>query len=367
MVKFDIQARTKKDLLHTMREIVSTKIVLTIHRDERVPINKAIRLVREGRTTIRWMIMGMARRYRIQLISTLRITESTVMERLLTCRFKSRTLIQIRLQRCIRLIAQWLPTTRCTATTSTSLSRTLASTECLQAKPISRAAAAHCSHIARCSTHRERTQIFKPQWTKRTTTLKIIKGIREEDRRMLTNVKERASSRTNKIWWRWVSCQSIINNHPLNRRKEETSRLHVTEKLSTRARSTKKSIVNNSWTKALKSIQTWKLEILEKEDKPINNLIKLTSIWVHLASKFIMEEVAIIRRFMDIDIQWEIQLIYRTWWRRKVRCIRSIIVRLVHLMETTTISTMRMIAITNNRFKLKQWLQIINRQNINKF
>ena len=195
------------------------------------------------------------------------------------CRSKNKTLIQIRLRRHIRLTALWLPTTSIILTTNTSLSKTQGSREFHQAMLRSRAVAAHCSHIALCNMHRERTQIFKQQWIRRIIILKIIKGIREEDRRMLMTVKERVRSTiTNKIWWRWVSCQSIISNHhPPHRTKSETSRLHVTEKLLTRARSNKKFIANNSWTKALKLTQTWKAAILEKL-KLINNLNKLTLI-----------------------------------------------------------------------------------------
>jgi len=65
-----------------MKEIDITKIASTIRRGERVPINKVIRRANEGRTTTRWMTMGMVRLCRIQPISTLRIIESMVMERL---------------------------------------------------------------------------------------------------------------------------------------------------------------------------------------------------------------------------------------------------------------------------------------------
>ena len=262
-----------------MKEINNTKIVLTTHREERVTINKATRRPSEERTITKWMKTDMGQRCRIPRIFTRRITGSMVIQarKFRMCRSTNRPPIQIRLLRRIRLTVRWLPTMKCILTINTSLSRTKASIDYHQATPRSRAVAAHSSHIARCSMLQGRTQIFKRRWTRRViTTLKTTMGIREEDRRMLTREKEIIISTMNKTRWRWVSCQSIINSHRRNRSKVETNQLHVTEKLLTRARSIKKFIASNCWTKVLKSIKIWK--VVTQEKVKINNLIKSTSI-----------------------------------------------------------------------------------------
>lgn len=277
---FDIPAKTKKVRSLMMKETNNTKIVSTTHQEERVTINKATRRPNEERTITKWMKTDMGQPCRIPLIFTPRTTGSMVIQakKCRMCRSISKLPIQIRLLKHIRLTVRWQLTTKCTPTTNTSLSRTKASIECHQATPRSRVVVTRFSHIARCNMLRGRTQIFKRRWIRRVTTILIISmGIREEDRRMLTREKEITISTMNRIRWRWVSCRSIINSHRRNRSKAETNRLHVTEKLLTRARSIKKFIASNCWTKVLKSIKIQKV-VTKERLRPINNLIKSTSI-----------------------------------------------------------------------------------------
>ena len=121
-----------------------------------------------------------------------------------TSKSKNKTPGQIRLLKHIRLIVQWLPTMKCTQITNTSLSKTKANTDSLRlAMPRLRAVVALFSHIALCSMLPERTQIFKQRWLSQATIILEIsirkQDIREEDRRMLTSVKEKTSNIMNKI------------------------------------------------------------------------------------------------------------------------------------------------------------------------
>ena len=120
-----------------------------------------------------------------------------------TFKSKNKTPDQIRLLKHIRLIVQWLPTMKCIQITNTNLSKTKANTDSLrQATPRSRAAVALFSHIALSNMLLERTQIFKQRWLSQATTILEIstekQDIREEDRQMLTSVKEKISNIMNK-------------------------------------------------------------------------------------------------------------------------------------------------------------------------
>ena len=150
--------------------------------------------------------MGTDLRCRIQLIFTRRIIGNMVIQtpkKYKTCKFKNKRQIQIRLVKRIRLIVQWLLIMKCIQITNTNLSKTKANTDSLrQATPRSRAAVALFSHIALSNMLLERTQIFKQRWLSQATTILEIstekQDIREEDRQMLTSVKEKISNIMNK-------------------------------------------------------------------------------------------------------------------------------------------------------------------------
>jgi hypothetical protein len=206
MQTFAIPTRTKKVPSPTMTRTNNTKTASTIHRDERVPINRATKLLSEGRTITKLMTMDMVLPCRIPLIFIRRIIGNMLIQvkKYKTFKSKNKTQAQIRLLKHIKLIVQWLPTMKCTQITNTSLSKTKASIDSLPlAMPRLRAAVALFSHIALCSMLLERTQIFKQRWLSQAITILEIsirkQDIREEDQQMLTSVKEKTSNTMNKI------------------------------------------------------------------------------------------------------------------------------------------------------------------------
>lgn len=146
-----------------------------------------------------------------------------------------------------RLTVQWPPTMKFILTTNTSWSKSLIIDNLCQVMLRLRVAVVHFSHIVLCNMLRERIRIFKQRWLSQAIITLVISTKMDnnvEDQLMLMIEKERPIIKI-KTKWKWALWASIINSLLHNKLKVEITQLHVTEKLSTKAKSNKKSIANN--------------------------------------------------------------------------------------------------------------------------
>lgn len=199
-----------------MKKIDNTKIVLTIPQEERHRINRATKHRREGRTTIRWMIMGMVPLYRTQVISILKITESIMIQRW----WWNKTQFKILMDKSInRLIVQWQLIMKSLQIINTNLIKENIRKVIISMERL-RVVLVLFNHTSQelINMLREKILIFKPQWLRLLTiilgTLEATILINVEDRLTLMTEKEITSNTTKTVrtLWKWASWVSIINN-----------------------------------------------------------------------------------------------------------------------------------------------------------